>query len=63
MSAGPIEACGSTVYVVEGVLLPASLLAIPETTPEQAMAMLGGGMSIQGGAPTPAPAPAPEMAM
>jgi hypothetical protein len=50
---GPVEACGSSIYIVDQVLQPAALLSIPDTTLEEALAILGQS------AATPAPAPAP----
>lgn len=42
VAADPAAVCGSAVYVLDRVLLPAGLLAIAETSPEAAAAALGG---------------------
>jgi len=48
----PVMACGSAVYIVNKVLMPAELLSIPKVTLAEAICLLGG----CDGAPTPAPA-------
>ncbi|KAL4443251.1 hypothetical protein ABPG75_010988 [Micractinium tetrahymenae] len=48
----PLSACGSELYVIDRVLLPAKLPSIPDTTPEQAVAILGGNSTAV--APSPA---------
>lgn len=48
----PISACGSELYVIDRVLLPAELLSIPNTDPKEAVAILAGGAAAV--APSPA---------
>ena len=48
-----LSVCGSAVYPVSAVLLPALLLQIPQTTLAEAIAILSGGSGV---APAPAPA-------
>jgi len=54
----PVEACGSLIYVVDKVLMPAQLTSIPDTTPEELLDKLGGGANATSPAPAPVPAPA-----
>ncbi|KAL4419643.1 hypothetical protein ABPG77_008584 [Micractinium sp. CCAP 211/92] len=49
---GPISACGSELYVIDKVLLPAQLLSIPDTDPQDAVAILARDTA---GAAAPAP--------
>lgn len=58
----PIEACGSEIYIIDAVLLPAGLLdpAFPSVPPDQAAAILAGGSG--GAAFPPLPMLPPEAA-
>lgn len=49
----PLSACGSELYIIDKVLLPAELLSIPDTAPEDAVAILAR-EPLEAVAPSPA---------